>query len=114
MYADIQQSTNPPAAPPPTQPVVYADIQQSTNPPAAPPSTQPVVYAEVKQSNSPPAAASPPTEIKTVLYAVVNNPRTVDDLAIECCDHLQKVYMLVNVVISVVMEVFENKSFGLV
>ena len=76
---------------------MYADIQQSTNPPAAPPSTQPVhvVYAEVKQSNSPPAA-TPPTELKTVLYAVVNNPRTVDDLAIECCDYLQKVYMLVN------------------
>ena len=52
VYANTQQSTNPPAAPPPTQPVVYADIQQSTNPPAAPPSTQPVVYAEVKISCS--------------------------------------------------------------
>ena len=89
---------------------VYADIQQSTTPPAAPPPTQPVVYAEVKQSNSPPAAP-PPTELKTVLYTIVNNPRTIDDLAIECCDHLQKVYMLVKVVISVVSKVFEFKFF---
>ena len=36
MYAVLQQSTNPPAAPPPTQPVVYAEVKQSTNPPAAP------------------------------------------------------------------------------
>ena len=43
--ADIQQSTNPPAVPPPTQPVVYADIQHSTNPPAAP---EPIVFTETK------------------------------------------------------------------
>ena len=32
VFADIQQSTNPPAVPPPTQPAVYmyADIQQPT------------------------------------------------------------------------------------
>ena len=48
VYTEVKQSTNPPAAPPPTQPVVYADIQQSTNPPAAPPPTQPVLYSEVK------------------------------------------------------------------
>ena len=65
--ADIQQSTNPPAAPsPPTQPVVYTDIHQSTNPPAAPPLTQPVVYAEVKQSTNPPAAPSSPTQPKPI------------------------------------------------
>ena len=51
MYADIQQS-NPPPAPPLTEPVVYADLKQSTNPPAAPPPTQPVVYAAVKQSTN--------------------------------------------------------------
>ena len=50
--------TNPPAAPPPTQPVVYTDIQQSTNLPGAPSPTQPVVYAEIKQSTNPPAAGN--------------------------------------------------------
>ena len=48
VYVDIQQSTNPPAAPPSTQPVVYAEVKQSTNPPAAPPPTQEVLYSEVK------------------------------------------------------------------
>ena len=71
----MKQSTNPPAASPPTQPVVYADIQQSTNPPAAPPPTQPVVYTEVKQSINPPAAP-PPTQ--TVVYAEVKkSPDTI-------------------------------------
>ena len=36
MYAVLLKSTDPPAAPPPTQPVVYAEVKQSTNPPAAP------------------------------------------------------------------------------
>ena len=49
VYAEVKQSTNPPAAPPPTQPVVYADIQQSTNPPAAPPPTHPVQHCKVRQ-----------------------------------------------------------------
>ena len=68
LFYYIQQSTNPPASPLPTQPVVYADIQQSTNPPAAPPPTQPVVYAEVKQSTNPPAA---PPSTQPVVYADV-------------------------------------------
>ena len=37
VYADIHHSTNPPAAPPPTElkPVDYAEVKQSTNSPDA-------------------------------------------------------------------------------
>ena len=36
MYAVLLKSTDPPAAPLPTQPVVYAEVKQSINAPVAP------------------------------------------------------------------------------
>ena len=72
-----------------SKPIVYAVLQQSTNPPTAPPPTQPVVYAEVKQSTNPPAAPLPgPTEHK---------PKSADLYHTDIHQHAPDVHVSVSV-----------------